>query len=134
MFLLRIIDRNNYGFKYRNAVEPGESPRVEPELLQSFANPRRDAVRKYGDNMDGRDKNAATGRSQVTVMQSAEMVDKKKPSNITKLDRNTRIKLGQHLRAMYDEVVSQGVPQRFSALLDRLSDNSNKDKIGRAHV
>ena len=61
-------------------------------------------------------------------MQSAEIMDKKKPLNSGKLDRNTRAKLGQHLRAVYDEVVSQGVPERFSALLERLNDNGNKDR------
>ena len=61
-------------------------------------------------------------------MQSAEIADKKKPLNSAKLDRNTRTKLGQHLRAVYDEVVNQGVPERFSALLDRLNDNGHKDR------
>jgi hypothetical protein len=29
---------------------------------------------------------------------------------------------------MYDDVVSQGVPDRFTELLNRLDDNGNKDK------
>ena len=37
-------------------------------------------------------------------------------------------RLGQQLRAMYDDVVNQGVPDRFTELLDRLNGNGNKDK------
>ncbi len=51
--------------------------------------------------------------------------DKKKPTKANKLDRGTRAKLGQQLRAMYDEVVSQGVPTRFAELLNGL-DNEGK--------
>ena len=44
-----------------------------------------------------------------------------------KLSRDVQAKLGQQLRAVYDNVVSQGVPDRFADLLNRL-DNGNKDK------
>jgi hypothetical protein len=53
-------------------------------------------------------------------MQSAEPGDKKKSTKANRLDRATRAKLGQQLRAVYDEVVSQGVPTRFTELLNRL--------------
>ncbi len=36
------------------------------------------------------------------------------------LDKETQAKIGQQLRAMYDEVVRQGVPDRFAELLNRL--------------
>ena len=36
------------------------------------------------------------------------------------LDKETQTKIGQQLRAMYDDVVRQGVPDRFSDLLKRL--------------
>jgi hypothetical protein len=36
------------------------------------------------------------------------------------LDKETQSKIGQQLRAMYDDVVRQGVPDRFSELLKRL--------------
>ncbi len=36
------------------------------------------------------------------------------------LDKETQAKIGQQLRAMYDDVVRQGVPDRFSELLQRL--------------
>jgi hypothetical protein len=51
--------------------------------------------------------------------------DKKKPTKANRLDRSTRAKLGQQLRAVYDEVVSQGVPTRFAELLNGL-DNEGK--------
>jgi hypothetical protein len=45
-----------------------------------------------------------------------------------KLSRDVQAKLGQQLRAMYDDVLSQGVPDRFADLLTRLDGNANKDK------
>ncbi len=45
-----------------------------------------------------------------------------------KLGREVQARLGQQLRAMYDEVLNQGVPDRFAELIDRLEGNGNKDK------
>ena len=45
-----------------------------------------------------------------------------------KLGREVQARLGQQLRAMYDEVVSQGVPDRFAELLNRLDGNGKKDR------
>lgn len=45
-----------------------------------------------------------------------------------KLGREVQARLGQQLRAMYDEVVSQGVPDRFTDILSRLDGNGNKDR------
>lgn len=36
------------------------------------------------------------------------------------LDRQIQAKIGQQLRAMYDDVVDQGVPDRFAELLKKL--------------
>lgn len=36
------------------------------------------------------------------------------------LDRQIQAKIGQQLRAMYDDVVEQGVPDRFADLLRKL--------------
>jgi hypothetical protein len=44
-----------------------------------------------------------------------------------KLGRDVQARLGQQLRAMYDEVVSQGVPDRFADLLLRIDNNGSKD-------
>jgi Anti-sigma factor NepR len=46
-----------------------------------------------------------------------------------KLGRDIQSKIGQQLRAMYDDVVNQGVPDRFSELLRRL-DVTNDEKPG----
>lgn len=42
------------------------------------------------------------------------------PDAGTGLSREATIKIGQQLRAMYDEVVKEGVPDRFNELLKRL--------------
>ena len=45
-----------------------------------------------------------------------------------RLGRDVQSKIGQQLRAMYDDVVSAGVPDRFSELLRRLDEQKEKDK------
>jgi hypothetical protein len=45
-----------------------------------------------------------------------------------KLSRDIQARLGQQLRAMYDDVVEQGVPERFTELLNRLDENGTKGK------
>jgi hypothetical protein len=42
-----------------------------------------------------------------------------------RLSRDTQRKIGQQLRAMYTDVVNEGVPDRFAELLRRLDE---KDK------
>lgn len=44
------------------------------------------------------------------------------------LDRQIQAKIGQQLRAMYDEVVDQGVPDRFAELLKKLDGAQNTPK------
>ena len=46
-----------------------------------------------------------------------------------RLGRDVQAKIGQQLRAMYDDVVNQGVPDRFVELLDRL-DQADAAKPG----
>jgi len=36
-------------------------------------------------------------------------------------------RLGQQLRSLYDDVVNQGVPDRFTDMLNRLNVTGNKD-------
>lgn len=52
---------------------------------------------------------------------------KKNDAKPAKLSREVQARLGQQLRAMYDDVVNQGVPDRFADLVNRLNDNGNKD-------
>ena len=42
-----------------------------------------------------------------------------------RLGREVQARIGQQLRAMYDEVVNEGVPQHISDLIRRLSDQDN---------
>ena len=60
-------------------------------------------------------------------MEAAATRNKKSNSNPAKLGRDVQARLGQQLRAMYDEVVNQGVPDRFNELIDRLDDGEKKD-------
>lgn len=43
-----------------------------------------------------------------------------------KLGRDIQAKIGQQLRALYDDVVNQGVPDRFTDLLNRLDKPDDK--------
>jgi len=65
---------------------------------------------------------------QQKPMETAAARAKKTSSRPGKLGREVQARLGQQLRAMYDDVVNQGVPDRFAELLNRLEDNGNKDK------
>ncbi len=53
---------------------------------------------------------------------------KKADAKPAKLSREVQARLGQQLRAMYDDVVNQGVPDRFTELLNRINDNESKDR------
>jgi len=44
------------------------------------------------------------------------------------LDRQIQAKIGQQLRAMYDDVVDQGVPDRFADLLKQLDSAQSTPK------
>jgi hypothetical protein len=61
-------------------------------------------------------------------METAAANRNKNSPKAAKLTRETQARLGQQLRAMYDDVVSQGVPDRFSDLLNRINGGTNKDK------
>ena len=64
---------------------------------------------------------------QQTVMETADTRHKKNGAKQARLTRDVQARLGQQLRAMYDDVVNQGVPDRFVELLNRLDDDTNKD-------
>ncbi len=44
-----------------------------------------------------------------------------------KLGRDIQAKIGQQLRALYDDVLNQGVPDRFADLLNRLDKPDSKE-------
>ena len=45
-----------------------------------------------------------------------------------RLGRDVQNKIGQQLRAMYDDVVNDGVPDRFVDMLRKLDEQKNDDK------
>jgi hypothetical protein len=55
---------------------------------------------------------------------------KKSDVKPAKLGREVQARLGQQLRAMYDDVLNQGIPDRFSDLIKQLDSNGtgNKDR------
>jgi len=59
-------------------------------------------------------------------MEAAATGSKKANSKPAKLGRDVQARLGQQLRAMYDDVVNQGVPDRFSELINRLEGSNGK--------
>ncbi len=65
---------------------------------------------------------------QQKPMETATNRSKKSGAKPGKLSREVQARLGQQLRAMYDEVVNQGVPDRFTELINRINGGGNKDK------
>ena len=61
-------------------------------------------------------------------METAETRNRKSDSKPAKLSREVQARLGQQLRSMYDDVVNQGVPDRFTDLLNRINVTGNKDR------
>lgn len=45
-----------------------------------------------------------------------------------RLGRDVQSKIGQQLRAMYDNVVSEGVPDRFTEMLRQLDEQKGADE------
>jgi hypothetical protein len=64
---------------------------------------------------------------QQKPMDTAETRNRKSTSKPAKLSREVQARLGQQLRSMYDDVVNQGVPDRFTALLNQINGDGNKD-------
>lgn len=65
---------------------------------------------------------------QQRPMETAATRSRKNGTKPAKLGRDVQARLGQQLRAMYDDVVNQGVPDRFAELLKRIDSNGNKDR------
>jgi len=47
-----------------------------------------------------------------------------------RLGRDVQSKIGQQLRAMYDGVVSEGVPDRFNEMLRQLDEKKDQNEKG----
>jgi Anti-sigma factor NepR len=63
---------------------------------------------------------------QIKPMETAETRNRRDGAKPAKLSREVQARLGQQLRSMYDEVVNQGVPDRFNDLLNRIDGDGNK--------
>jgi hypothetical protein len=59
-------------------------------------------------------------------METAETRTRKTGIKPAKLSREVQARLGQQLRSMYDDVVNQGVPDRFAKLIDRIKGDDHK--------
>ena len=59
-------------------------------------------------------------------MDTADTRTRKTNAKPAKLTREVQARLGQQLRSMYDDVVNQGVPDRFADLINRIDGNGSK--------
>ena len=80
-----------------------------------------------GSEVWGRPMNERKPVGQQNQMETAATRNKKANLKPAKLGRDVQARLGQQLRAMYDDVVNQGVPDRFSELINRLNGDEKKD-------
>jgi len=62
-------------------------------------------------------------------METAETRNRKTTAKPAKLSREVQARLGQQLRSMYDDVVNQGVPDRFAELINRINGGGDKDGL-----
>ena len=63
-------------------------------------------------------------------METAETRTRKTSAKPARLSREVQARLGQQLRSMYDDVVNQGVPDRFAELISRINGNGDDNKGG----
>jgi hypothetical protein len=73
--------------------------------------------------MRGWGKMASDGKDRPDRNKHETMADGK----VVSLGRDVQVKIGQHLRTMYDDVVKQGVPDHLNELLEKL-DRAEKPK------
>jgi hypothetical protein len=68
-------------------------------------------------------------RSNSARVDGSTKADTNSPARLT---REVQAKLGEQLRQMYNDVISQGVPDRFADLLEKLDQNHavEGDKAG----
>jgi hypothetical protein len=56
------------------------------------------------------------------------------PRSPVKLGPDIKAKIGQQLRAMYNDVVNQGVPDRFAEILRGLDETGSEEDDGAAKI
>jgi hypothetical protein len=69
-------------------------------------------------------KNSKAGPKIPTPAQAASGEGRPTP----RLGHDIQAKIGRQLRAIYDDVVNQGIPERFAELLNRLDERDDKDE------
>jgi hypothetical protein len=63
-----------------------------------------------------------------TQAQTATGQGKREPQ----LSHDILAKIGQQLRTIYDDIVNEGIPERFAELLNRLDDRESRDDKDRS--
>ncbi len=64
----------------------------------------------------------------MTEEEKAKLMPSAEGRRAAKLDRDVQLKIGERLRAVYDDIVKQGVPDRFVDLLSRLDKNGRDEE------
>jgi hypothetical protein len=64
------------------------------------------------------------GKSEMPTISGSSV---KPAKSAGRLDRNVQAKIGQQLRAVYEEVIKEGVPDRFAEFLRRLEDKRDPE-------
>jgi hypothetical protein len=99
------------------------------QAIQGFClNAVRGTSPRPGQGIWGKSMNERKPVGQQKPMETAETRDRKASDKPAKLSREVQARLGQQLRTMYDEVVNQGVPDRFTELLNNINDAGKKDE------
>jgi hypothetical protein len=68
-----------------------------------------------------------TERKPVKTGSKMQLYDVSSPKNAA-LSRQIQDRIGQQLRAMYNDVVAQGIPDRFTELLKQLDHRSDEPR------
>lgn len=64
----------------------------------------------------------------MTRKPPGEMNREAKPLKAGRLNKDIQNKIGEQLRKMHDDIVQQGVPDRFVELLSKLDSDKDADK------
>ena len=97
-------------------------PRVEPNVSHEVIQPGTRLFRRLGMGTGGSSEMNDKIRQPPDTSMKAEKTKRKKG----RLSADIQYKLGQQLRAMYTDVVNEGVPDQFSELIQRLEKRDEK--------
>ena len=67
-----------------------------------------------------RDKNKNEGKKMRTASQGSSARDR------TTIDPRIQVEIGKHLRAVYDDVINEPVPDKFMELLQKLEQSATR--------